>query len=26
MFLLQAAVLAVMGALGWLVIGRLGWR
>lgn len=25
-FLLQAAVLAVMGALGWLVIGRLGWR
>ncbi|MCM2465530.1 MFS transporter [Methanoculleus oceani] len=25
-FLLQAAVLVVMGALGWLVIGRLGWR
>jgi len=25
-FLLQAVVLAVMGALGWLVIGRLGWR
>ena len=25
-FLLQAAVLAVTGVLGWLVIGRLGWR
>lgn len=25
-FLLQAAVLTVMGVLGWFVIGRLGWR
>ncbi len=25
-FLLQAAALAVVGVLGWPVIGRLGWR